>query len=48
MRKESTIPEPIATFIRAFNECDADAFLFTFASDAGKKSAAAKGAKQET
>jgi ketosteroid isomerase-like protein len=34
MKKEIPIPQPIATFVRAVNERDADAFLCTFANDA--------------
>jgi hypothetical protein len=34
MNKETEIPQPIATFIRAVNEHDADAFLSSFTNDA--------------
>lgn len=34
MNKEIKIPQPIATFIRAVNEHDADAFLCSFTNDA--------------
>jgi len=34
MRKELTIPQPIATFIRAINKRDADGFLSSFTPDA--------------
>ena len=34
MNNEITIPQPIAMFVRAINDHDADAFLSTFANDA--------------
>ncbi|MGH8612683.1 MAG: nuclear transport factor 2 family protein [Gammaproteobacteria bacterium] len=34
MNKEITMPPPVATFIRAVNDHDADAFLSTFTKDA--------------
>jgi ketosteroid isomerase-like protein len=34
MDKEMTLPQPVATFIRAVNAEDADAFLSAFAEDA--------------